>query len=38
VSQSLLAIPMYLLFEGGLIMARILQRSKRQDAEQPQAS
>jgi sec-independent protein translocase protein TatC len=38
VSQSLLAVPMYLLFEGGLIMARILQRSKRQDAEQPQAS
>ena len=38
VSQSLLAIPMYLLFEGGLIMARILQRSKRRDAEQPQAS
>jgi Sec-independent protein secretion pathway component TatC len=31
---------MYLLFEGGLIMARILQRSKRQDADaqQPQAS
>jgi len=40
VSQSLLAVPMYLLFEGGLLMARILQRSKRQqtDAEQPQAS
>ena len=38
VSQSLLAVPMYLLFEGGLIMARILQRSKRHDAEQPQAS
>ncbi len=38
VSQSLLAIPMYLLFEGGLIMARILQRSKGEDAEQPQAS
>lgn len=38
VSQSLLAIPMYLLFEGGLIMARILQRSKPQDTEQARAS
>ena len=29
VSQSILAVPMYLLYEGGLIMARILLRMKR---------
>ena len=28
VSQSILAVPMYLLYEGGLLMARILQRMK----------
>src|SRR5581483_4242709 len=33
VSQSILAIPMYLLYEGGLLMARILQRMKRTEAE-----
>jgi len=33
VSQSMMAIPMYLLYEGGLIMARILQRMKRTEAE-----
>jgi sec-independent protein translocase protein TatC len=38
VSQSMLAVPMYLLFEGGLIMARILQRARHQDTKQPQAS
>jgi sec-independent protein translocase protein TatC len=36
VSQSILAIPMYLLFEGGLLMARILQRMKRTEAERKQ--
>lgn len=30
VSQSILAIPMYLLYEGGLLMARILLRMKRE--------
>jgi sec-independent protein translocase protein TatC len=34
VSQSIMAIPMYLLFEGGLLMARILQRMKRAETEQ----
>jgi sec-independent protein translocase protein TatC len=33
VSQSILAIPMYLLYEGGLLMARILQRMKRAETE-----
>jgi sec-independent protein translocase protein TatC len=28
ISQSILAVPMYLLYEGGLLMARILQRMK----------
>jgi sec-independent protein translocase protein TatC len=36
VSQSIMAIPMYLLFEGGLLMARILQRMKRAETEQKQ--
>ena len=33
VSQSILAVPMYLLYEGGLIMARILHRMKRNETE-----
>lgn len=33
VSQSILAVPMYLLYEGGLLMARILQRMKSMDAQ-----
>jgi len=37
ISQSIMAIPMYLLYEGGLIMARILQRMKRAESEQKQA-
>ena len=36
VSQSIMAIPMYLLFEGGLIMARILLRMKRAETEHKQ--
>lgn len=35
-SQSMLAIPMYLLYEGGLLMARILQRMQRTEAERKQ--
>ena len=31
VSQSILAVPMYFLYEGGLIMARILHRMKRNE-------
>ena len=40
VSQSLMAVPMYLLYEGGLLMARMLSRMRRNEAdeEQPQAS
>jgi sec-independent protein translocase protein TatC len=37
VSQCIMAIPMYLLYEGGLIMARILQRMKRAESEQKEA-
>jgi len=33
VSQSILAVPMYFLYEGGLIMARILNRMKRNESE-----
>jgi sec-independent protein translocase protein TatC len=36
VSQSILAVPMYLLYEGGLLMARILQRIKRAESENKQ--
>jgi len=36
VSQSILAVPMYLLYEGGLLMARILQRIKRAETENKQ--
>ena len=36
VSQSILAIPMYLLYEGGLLMARILQRMKPSETENKQ--
>jgi sec-independent protein translocase protein TatC len=36
ISQSIMAVPMYLLYEGGLIMARVLGR-KRHEQEQPQA-
>jgi sec-independent protein translocase protein TatC len=32
ISQTIMAVPMYLLYEGGLIMARILGRMKRADA------
>ena len=33
VSQSILAVPMYLLYEGGLVMARVLQRMKSADVQ-----
>ena len=36
ISQSILAVPMYLLYEGGLLMARILQRMKRAETENKQ--
>ncbi|TLY57100.1 MAG: twin-arginine translocase subunit TatC, partial [Gammaproteobacteria bacterium] len=37
ISQCTMAIPMYLLYEGGLIMARILSRMKREGSESSQA-
>jgi sec-independent protein translocase protein TatC len=33
ISQSIMAIPMYLLYEGGLVMARVMQKMKRNDAD-----
>ena len=36
ISQSIMAVPMYLLYEGGLIMARVLGK-KRDEREQAQA-
>jgi sec-independent protein translocase protein TatC len=35
VSQSILAVPMYLLYEGGLLMARVLQRMKSKEIQPP---
>ncbi len=40
VSQTIMAVPMYLLYEGGLIMARVMQRMRRnqpRDSEQAEA-
>jgi sec-independent protein translocase protein TatC len=37
VSQCIMAIPMYLLYEGGLLMARILSKMKRDADEREQA-
>lgn len=34
ISQSIMAIPMYLLYEGGLAMARIMQKMRRADTRQ----
>ena len=31
VSQTIMAVPMYLLYEGGLLMARLMNRSRRAD-------
>ena len=40
VSQSFMAIPMYVLYEGGIVMARLLlkNRAKRERAEQEASS
>jgi len=37
ISMCIMAVPMYALYEGGLIMARILLRMRREAASQPQA-
>ncbi len=33
ISQTIMAVPMYLLYEGGLVMARVLSRMRREDEE-----
>lgn len=33
ISQTIMAVPMYLLYEGGILMARVMQRAKNRDAE-----
>ena len=38
VSQSMMAVPMYLLYECGVLMARILMRIKREAADEEQAA
>jgi sec-independent protein translocase protein TatC len=32
ISQSIMAVPMYLLYEGGLVMARVMQKMRRESA------
>jgi len=32
-SQTIMAVPMYLLYEGGLVMARVMQKMRREAAE-----
>lgn len=34
ISQTIMALPMWLLYEGGLVMARIMQKMRREAAEQ----
>jgi sec-independent protein translocase protein TatC len=34
ISQTIMAVPMWLLYEGGLIMARLMQKMRREAAEQ----
>jgi sec-independent protein translocase protein TatC len=33
ISQCIMAIPMYLLYESGLVMARLMQKMRRESAE-----
>jgi sec-independent protein translocase protein TatC len=33
ISQTIMAVPMYLLYEGGLLMARLMQRMRSKTAE-----
>jgi sec-independent protein translocase protein TatC len=33
VSQSIMAVPMYLLYEGGILMARILSKMRRETSD-----
>jgi sec-independent protein translocase protein TatC len=33
ISQTIMAVPMYLLYEGGLVMARLMQKMRREAAE-----
>jgi sec-independent protein translocase protein TatC len=34
ISQTIMAVPMWLLYEGGLVMARVMQKMRREAAEQ----
>jgi sec-independent protein translocase protein TatC len=34
VSQTIMAVPMYLLYEGGIIMARVMNGMRRKDKEE----
>jgi sec-independent protein translocase protein TatC len=38
IAQSIMAVPMYLLYEAGLIMARVLAKNRDEDAAAPRAS
>jgi sec-independent protein translocase protein TatC len=38
VSQTIMAVPMYLLYEGGLVMARVMQKMRREAAEAAEKS
>jgi len=33
ISQTIMAVPMYLLYEGGLVMARVMQKMRRESAD-----
>jgi sec-independent protein translocase protein TatC len=37
ISQTIMAVPMYLLYEGGLVMARIMQKMRRADSAEERA-
>ena len=37
ISQSIMAVPMYLLYEGGILLSRLLQRTRKAEAEQESA-
>jgi sec-independent protein translocase protein TatC len=37
ISQTIMAVPMYALYEGGLLMSRLLVRMRRDQAEEAQA-
>jgi sec-independent protein translocase protein TatC len=32
ISQTIMAVPMYLLYEGGIVMARLMNRMRKKDS------